>query len=130
MYYPRSSTKTMVTSKSFSYHSVNKWYLICSLVITNAFISRQLLRSAQDDTCLRPMSIHVFVVHYVSISHNPIKARVDAKELFHLYIVLWIEDKCRMLLGNCRLNKVRRLFSICSRFSLFHSFPKLHASSC
>ncbi|KAF8729856.1 hypothetical protein HU200_017314 [Digitaria exilis] len=37
----------------------------------------------------------------------PIKAGVDAKELFHLYIVLWIEDKRRMFLENCRLDKVK-----------------------
>ncbi|KAG8059356.1 hypothetical protein GUJ93_ZPchr0002g23236 [Zizania palustris] len=37
----------------------------------------------------------------------PIKAGVDAKELFHLYIVLWIEDKRRTLLENCRLDKVK-----------------------
>ncbi|CAN6253199.1 unnamed protein product [Urochloa humidicola] len=37
----------------------------------------------------------------------PIKAGVDAKELFHLYIVLWIEDKRRLLLENCRLDKVK-----------------------
>ncbi|TVU28606.1 hypothetical protein EJB05_20129 [Eragrostis curvula] len=36
-----------------------------------------------------------------------IKSGVDAKELFHLYIVLWIEDKRRMLLENCRLDKVK-----------------------
>ncbi|KAM0873373.1 hypothetical protein ACQ4PT_038102 [Festuca glaucescens] len=36
-----------------------------------------------------------------------IKAGVDAKELFHLYIVLWIEDKRRALLENCRLDKVK-----------------------
>uniref|UniRef100_A0ACD5Z5S1 Uncharacterized protein n=1 Tax=Avena sativa TaxID=4498 RepID=A0ACD5Z5S1_AVESA len=37
----------------------------------------------------------------------PIKAGVDAKELFHLYIVLWIEDKRRSLLENCRLDKIK-----------------------
>lgn len=37
----------------------------------------------------------------------PVKAGVDAKELFHLYIVLWIEDKRRLLLENCRLDKVK-----------------------
>uniref|UniRef100_A0A0D9VLB5 MHD1 domain-containing protein n=1 Tax=Leersia perrieri TaxID=77586 RepID=A0A0D9VLB5_9ORYZ len=37
----------------------------------------------------------------------PIKAGVDAKELFHLYIVLWIEDKRRTLLENCRMDKVK-----------------------
>ncbi|CAM0944009.1 unnamed protein product [Alopecurus aequalis] len=37
----------------------------------------------------------------------PIKAGVDAKELFHLYIVLWIEDKRRALLDNCRLDKIK-----------------------
>uniref|UniRef100_A0A0D9VLB6 Uncharacterized protein n=1 Tax=Leersia perrieri TaxID=77586 RepID=A0A0D9VLB6_9ORYZ len=34
-------------------------------------------------------------------------AGVDAKELFHLYIVLWIEDKRRTLLENCRMDKVK-----------------------
>uniref|UniRef100_A0ACD5YQX9 Uncharacterized protein n=1 Tax=Avena sativa TaxID=4498 RepID=A0ACD5YQX9_AVESA len=38
---------------------------------------------------------------------SPIKAGVDAKELFHLYIVLWIEDKRRALLENCRLDKIK-----------------------
>ncbi|KAJ3695853.1 hypothetical protein LUZ60_001230 [Juncus effusus] len=32
---------------------------------------------------------------------------VDAKELFHLYIVLWIEDKRRALLESCKLDKVK-----------------------
>jgi hypothetical protein len=33
-----------------------------------------------------------------------------AKELFHLYIVLWVENKRRMLLKNCRLDKVGAKF--------------------
>ncbi|XP_031492844.1 uncharacterized protein LOC116259261 [Nymphaea colorata] len=38
---------------------------------------------------------------------SPIKGGVDAKELFHLYIVLWIEDKRHVLLETCKLDKVK-----------------------
>lgn len=37
----------------------------------------------------------------------PVKGGVDAKELFHLYIVLWIQDKRLSLLDSCKLDKVR-----------------------
>ncbi|XP_057834399.1 uncharacterized protein LOC131044935 isoform X2 [Cryptomeria japonica] len=37
----------------------------------------------------------------------PIKGGVDSKELFHLYIVLWIQDKRLYLLDFCKLEKVR-----------------------
>ncbi|RZB65581.1 Serine/threonine-protein kinase RIPK [Glycine soja] len=30
---------------------------------------------------------------------------VDAKELFHLYILVWIQDKCLSLLESCKLDK-------------------------
>ncbi|KAL6180048.1 hypothetical protein ACLB2K_046717 [Fragaria x ananassa] len=36
-----------------------------------------------------------------------IKAGVDAKELFHLYIMLWIQDKRQSLLEVCKLDKVK-----------------------
>ncbi|KAF5740162.1 hypothetical protein HS088_TW11G00228 [Tripterygium wilfordii] len=39
------------------------------------------------------------------ISH--VKGGVDAKELFHLYIMLWIEDKRKFLLESCKLDKVK-----------------------
>ncbi|KAH7679631.1 hypothetical protein IHE45_06G071100 [Dioscorea alata] len=38
---------------------------------------------------------------------SPVKGGVDAKELFHLYIVLWIQDKRLSLLESCRLDKVK-----------------------
>lgn len=38
---------------------------------------------------------------------NPVKGGVDAKELFHLYIVIWIQDKRLYLLESCKLDKVK-----------------------
>lgn len=38
---------------------------------------------------------------------NPAKNGVDAKELFHSYIIIWIEDKRLSLLEICKLDKVR-----------------------
>lgn len=38
---------------------------------------------------------------------SPLKGSVDAKELFHLYIVLWIQDRRLNLLDFCKLDKVR-----------------------
>ncbi|KAF8377347.1 hypothetical protein HHK36_030724 [Tetracentron sinense] len=38
---------------------------------------------------------------------NPVKGGVDAKELFHLYIILWIQDKRLSLLESCKLDKVK-----------------------
>ncbi|XP_057973118.1 uncharacterized protein LOC131161393 isoform X2 [Malania oleifera] len=42
-----------------------------------------------------------------SLNINPVKGGVDAKELFHLYIVLWIQDKRLSLLESCKLDKVK-----------------------
>ncbi|KAL8145434.1 hypothetical protein AgCh_003556 [Apium graveolens] len=42
-----------------------------------------------------------------SWSINPVKGGVDAKELFHLYIMLWIQDKRLALLEACKLDKVK-----------------------
>lgn len=38
---------------------------------------------------------------------NPVKGGVDAKELFHSYITLWIQDKRLALLELCKLDKVK-----------------------
>ncbi|KAJ0981455.1 hypothetical protein J5N97_009710 [Dioscorea zingiberensis] len=38
---------------------------------------------------------------------SPVKGGVDAKELFHLYITLWIKDKRLSLLESCKLDKVK-----------------------
>ncbi|XP_057490269.1 uncharacterized protein LOC130776172 [Actinidia eriantha] len=38
---------------------------------------------------------------------NSVKGGVDAKELFHLYIMLWIQDKRLSLLESCKLDKVK-----------------------
>ncbi|XP_050204886.1 uncharacterized protein LOC126654923 [Mercurialis annua] len=40
-------------------------------------------------------------------SISPVKEGVDAKELFHLYIMLWIQDKRLSLLESCKLDKVK-----------------------
>ncbi|XVE55588.1 hypothetical protein DITRI_Ditri03aG0171100 [Diplodiscus trichospermus] len=40
-----------------------------------------------------------------NISH--VKGGVDAKELFHLYIMIWIQDKRQCLLESCKLDKVK-----------------------
>ncbi|XP_020590980.1 uncharacterized protein LOC110031897 [Phalaenopsis equestris] len=42
-----------------------------------------------------------------SWSISPVKGGVDAKELFHLYIILWIQDKRLTLLESCKLDKVK-----------------------
>ncbi|CAH8275482.1 unnamed protein product [Arabidopsis lyrata] len=38
---------------------------------------------------------------------SPIQGGVDAKELFHLYIMIWIQDKRLSLLESCKLDKVK-----------------------
>ncbi|KAJ0085119.1 hypothetical protein Patl1_08631 [Pistacia atlantica] len=38
---------------------------------------------------------------------SPVKGGLDAKELFHLYILLWIQDKRLSLLESCKLDKVK-----------------------
>ncbi|XP_027329204.1 uncharacterized protein LOC113845810 isoform X2 [Abrus precatorius] len=43
----------------------------------------------------------------VSWNISPIKGGVDAKELFHLYILVWIQDKRLSLLESCKLDKVK-----------------------
>lgn len=45
------------------------------------------------------------------MNHRPHKGGVDAKELFHLYVVLWIQDKRLHLLDFCKFDKVSDLFS-------------------
>ncbi|XP_058097001.1 uncharacterized protein LOC131242416 isoform X2 [Magnolia sinica] len=37
----------------------------------------------------------------------PVRGGVDAKELFHLYIVVWIQDKRLSLLESCKLDKLK-----------------------
>ncbi|XP_076931452.1 uncharacterized protein LOC143596601 [Bidens hawaiensis] len=39
---------------------------------------------------------------------NPVKGGLDAKELFHLYIIIWIQDKRSSLLETCNSDKVKR----------------------
>ncbi|KAI6687867.1 hypothetical protein NL676_024695 [Syzygium grande] len=38
---------------------------------------------------------------------SPVKGGIDAKELFHLYILVWIQDKRMLLLESCKLDKVK-----------------------
>ncbi|KAF3582149.1 hypothetical protein DY000_02030109, partial [Brassica cretica] len=50
----------------------------------------------------------------------PIQAGVDAKELFHLYIMIWIQNRRLSLLESCKLDKVFIWF-LCVAF--FNSKP-------
>ncbi|KAK9136123.1 hypothetical protein Syun_015453 [Stephania yunnanensis] len=38
---------------------------------------------------------------------NPVKGGLDARELFHLYIIVWIQDKRLTMLESCKLDKVK-----------------------
>ncbi|KAK4430529.1 hypothetical protein Salat_1353600 [Sesamum alatum] len=49
---------------------------------------------------------------------SPIKGGVDAKELFHVYITLWIQDRRLALLEFCKFDKVKS-----------SSFPTQHATT-
>ncbi|KAG0497619.1 hypothetical protein HPP92_002310 [Vanilla planifolia] len=48
-----------------------------------------------------------FQKNLASWNLSPVKGSVDAKELFHLYIVLWIQEKRLELLESCKLDKVK-----------------------
>ncbi|KDP29750.1 hypothetical protein JCGZ_18685 [Jatropha curcas] len=48
-----------------------------------------------------------FQMDLASWNINPVKGGVDAKELFHSYITVWIQDKRLALLELCRLDKVK-----------------------
>lgn len=49
---------------------------------------------------------------------SPIKGGVDAKELFHVYITRWIQEKCLALLEFCKFDKVK-----------FSSLPTQHSTT-
>lgn len=51
---------------------------------------------------------------------SPVKGGVDAKELFHLYILRWIEDKRLSLLETCKLDKVHIQQNLVSFSSLIY----------
>lgn len=59
---------------------------------------------------------------------RPVKGGVDAKELFHLYILIWIEDKRLTLLESCKLDKVyiyiyiHKIFIVISKNTLTYDF--------
>lgn len=38
---------------------------------------------------------------------SPVKGGVNAKDLFHLYIMVWIQDKRHLMLESCKLDKVK-----------------------
>ncbi|KAH0849114.1 hypothetical protein HID58_091535 [Brassica napus] len=46
-------------------------------------------------------------IHNQNILPSPIQAGVDAKELFHLYIMTWIQNRRLYLLESCKLDKVK-----------------------
>lgn len=49
------------------------------------------------------------------------KGGVNAKDLFHLYIMVWIQDKRHSLLESCKLDKVRHVLSDYKDGPLVHS---------
>lgn len=51
------------------------------------------------------LTFHGLIRLFLSIV-SPVKSGVDAKELFHLYIMIWIQDKRLSLLEACKLDKV------------------------
>ena len=57
---------------------------------------------------------------YDVLLYSPIQAGVDAKELFHLYIMIWIQNRRLSLLESCKLDKVFIWF-LCVAF--FNSKP-------
>ncbi|KAK4801662.1 hypothetical protein SAY86_022149 [Trapa natans] len=48
-----------------------------------------------------------FQMHLSGWNICPVKGGVDAKELFHLYILAWIQDRRLSLLETCKLDKVK-----------------------
>lgn len=55
-------------------------------------------------------------------SFSPVKGGVDAKELFHLYIMVWIQDKRLSLLESCKLDKVHMLLLEFLSLFLMHTY--------
>lgn len=55
-------------------------------------------------------------------SFSPVKGGVDAKELFHLYIMVWIQDKRLSLLESCKLDKVNVLLLEFLSLFLMHTY--------
>jgi len=60
----------------------------------------------------------IFDWYHISI-YSPIQGGVDAKELFHLYIMIWIQDKRLSLLESCKLDKVCILKFPCGFLQIF-----------
>lgn len=56
--------------------------------------------------CLLKMYFFVLFPVLIVSYPSPVKGGVDAKELFHLYIMLWIQDKRLAFLESCKLDKV------------------------
>ncbi|GFP85845.1 hypothetical protein PHJA_000728300 [Phtheirospermum japonicum] len=60
-----------------------------------------------------------------------IKGGVDAKELFHVYITLWIQDKRLALLEFCKLDKVKSFDSILKQLVVKPpSLPTQYSTTC
>lgn len=56
------------------------------------------------------LTVRVLISFLLQLSCSYIKGGVDAKELFHVYITIWIQDKRLALLDLCKLDRVTFLF--------------------
>lgn len=64
-----------------------------------------------------------------ALSCSPIKGGFDAKELFHVYITRWIQEKRLALLEFCKFDKVFDYFSNFYYVScIFAAFILMHCT--
>ncbi|CAN1340875.1 hypothetical protein LINPERPRIM_LOCUS39003 [Linum perenne] len=63
--------------------------------------------SEMSSTCFSYLIDIILTKFNFLLFFSPVKGGVDAKELFHLYIMLWIQDKRLSLLESCKLDKVK-----------------------
>lgn len=61
--------------------------------------------------------LQTLIQSFFFLSH--VKNGVDAKELFHLYIMIWIQDKRMSLLETCKMDTVCTLFFKILTFLVF-----------
>lgn len=69
------------------------------------------------------LPIMTILILTLRLSCSYIKGGVDAKELFHFYITLWIQDKRLALLELCKLDRVRFLIILISIFIAYLHHP-------
>lgn len=82
---------------------------VAELVIATAGFQQDLsLWNIKWVICLVLICVFNYLLYPYSCKtiFSPVKGGVDAKELFHSHITMWIQDKRRHLLDQCKLDKV------------------------